>query len=78
MSCGRLDPDIDRMNPPDNTGPGFAEFVILVALIISLVALLLGCVLLYLEINAYGGFGAVKGPSAALTVPLDAVRTLLA
>jgi len=32
-----------------------------VLLLIALVSLLTGCVLLYLELNAYGGFSAIKG-----------------
>lgn len=32
-----------------------------VLLLIALVSLLTGCVLLYLELNTYGGFGAIKG-----------------
>lgn len=32
-----------------------------VMLLLSLLALLLGCLFLYLEIREYGGFGAVKG-----------------
>ena len=32
-----------------------------VMLLIALVALLLACLFLYLEIREYGGFGAVKG-----------------
>jgi len=32
-----------------------------VLLLIALVSLLTACVLLFLELNAYGGFGAIKG-----------------
>jgi hypothetical protein len=32
-----------------------------VLLIIALVSLLIGCTLLWLELDAYGGFGAIKG-----------------
>jgi hypothetical protein len=46
-----------------------------VLLLISLLALLLGCLFMYLEIREYGGFGAVKG--ASLSVPMD-VRTATA
>jgi hypothetical protein len=38
-------------------------------LLISLVALLIAALLLYLEIREYGGFGNVKGPSAKLRAP---------
>jgi hypothetical protein len=40
-----------------------------VLLIISLAALMLGCLFLWLEINEYGGFGAIKGPIGALSRP---------
>jgi hypothetical protein len=36
-----------------------------VMLLVSLIALLLGALFLYLEIREYGGFGTVKGPSGA-------------
>ena len=35
-----------------------------VMLLISLVALIIGCVLLYLEIDAYGGFASARQPAA--------------
>jgi hypothetical protein len=35
-------------------------------LLLALLALLLGCLFLYLEINQYGGFGAVKGKVSSL------------
>lgn len=35
--------------------------IYVVLLSISLLALLLGCLFLYLEIKSYGGFGAVRG-----------------
>ncbi len=33
-----------------------------VLLVIALIALMLGCLFLFLEIGDYGGLGAVKGP----------------
>ena len=42
-----------------------------VLLLISLIALLLGMLFLYLEIRAYGGFGVVGG-AAARSVPVEA------
>lgn len=42
-----------------------------VLLIISLLALMLGCLLLYLEIGEYGGLGNIKG-QASLSQPMDA------
>jgi len=41
-----------------------------VLLIISLIALLMACLFLYLELNEYGGFGAVKGRISAITAPV--------
>ncbi len=40
-----------------------------VLLIIALISLLLGCIFLWMEINEYGGFGAVKGQVGAVTLP---------
>ncbi len=37
-------------------------------LLITLVALIIGCVLLYLEIDAYGGFSAARQPAAPVYV----------
>jgi hypothetical protein len=44
-------------------------------LLIALIALLLAALFLYLEINEYGGFGAVKGPVAQLQSPTPAVNS---
>ncbi len=38
-----------------------------VMLLLGLIALLLGCLFLYLEIREYGGFGQVGGPVASVT-----------
>ncbi|MGD9634876.1 MAG: hypothetical protein AB7G28_19880 [Pirellulales bacterium] len=38
-------------------------------LIISLVALLTGCIFLWLEIKRFGGFGTVRGTAQAVTAP---------
>ncbi|MEX2172614.1 MAG: hypothetical protein WD851_25065 [Pirellulales bacterium] len=51
-----------------------------VLLAIALVAILLGCLFLWLEISAFGGFGAVKG-RIAMALPIegpDSARHLLA
>ena len=40
-----------------------------VMLILSLLALLIACLCLWLEIGEYGGLGAVKGPQASVTAP---------
>jgi len=37
-----------------------------VLLLIALVSLLVACVFLYLELHAYGGFGAIKGKVSML------------
>jgi hypothetical protein len=44
-------------------------------LVIALVALLVGCLFLYLEIRRFGGFGAIRGTVSAATAPAS---TLLA
>jgi hypothetical protein len=41
-----------------------------VLLAIALVAILLGCLFLWMEINAFGGFGAIKG-SVTMALPID-------
>jgi hypothetical protein len=47
-----------------------------VMLLISLIALLIAALVLYLEIREYGGFGNVKGPSGAvLTTVQPAIQT---
>lgn len=51
-----------------------------VLLAIALVAILLGCLFLWLEISAFGGFGAVKG-RVAMALPIEGpnfARPLLA
>jgi hypothetical protein len=40
-------------------------------LIIALVAILVGCIFLYIEIRSYGGFGAVKGRISSLDRPVQ-------
>jgi hypothetical protein len=42
-----------------------------VLLAIALVAILLGCLFLWMEINAFGGFGAIKG-RVAMAWPMEA------
>ncbi len=75
------------MSPPDsksaNRGvqvqkPGSNVYTVM--LLISLVALVIGSVLLYLEIDSYGGFGAMRAPATSAAAPVyahlspDAVR----
>lgn len=40
-------------------------------LVIALVALLTGCLFLWLEIKRFGGFGTVRGTVQAVTAPAD-------
>jgi len=40
-------------------------------LVIALVALLVGCLFLYLEIRRFGGFGAIRGTVSAVTAPAN-------
>jgi uncharacterized membrane protein len=75
----------DMMAPPViRSGAPKAKMTIYFALlIISLVALLLGCLFMYLEIRRFGGFGMIKGTVTAVERPaqmllVDAVgRTIV-
>ena len=67
------------MSPPDSKSasrgvsvqkPGSNVYTVM--LLIALVALIIGCVLLYLEIDSYGGFGAIRGPAASAAAPVYA------
>ena len=66
--------------PPIRMGAPKAKMTVYLALlIISLIALLLACLFMYLEIRRFGGFGAVKGKVSAADRPAqmllsDAVR----
>jgi hypothetical protein len=40
-------------------------------LLIALVALLTGCLFLWLEIKRFGGFGTIRGTAQAATAPAD-------
>jgi hypothetical protein len=40
-------------------------------LLIALVALLTGCLFLWLEIKRFGGFGTIRGTVQAVTAPAD-------
>jgi hypothetical protein len=40
-------------------------------LVIALVALLVGCLFLYLEIKRFGGFGTIRGTVQATTAPAN-------
>ena len=60
-------PNLESNVPPTVLKKEPQMTVYTVMLIISLLALLLACVFLYLEISEYGGFGAVKGRLAVVT-----------
>jgi hypothetical protein len=45
-------------------------------LVISLVALLVGCLFLFLEIKRYGGFGAIRGRVAAAQSAVENIAAL--
>jgi hypothetical protein len=38
-------------------------------LVIALIAILLGCLFLWLEIGQYGGLGQIKGKVSSTTIP---------
>jgi hypothetical protein len=40
-------------------------------LVIALVALLVGCIFLYLEIRRFGGFGTIRGNISAISTPAN-------
>lgn len=59
-------PSLESVSPPTVLKKKPQLTVYTVMLIISLIALMLACLFLYLEINAYGGFGSVKGRLSAI------------
>ena len=72
-------PSLESVSPPTVLKKEPQMTVYTVMLIISLIALILACLFLYLEINEYGGFGAVKGRIAAVTPSVvDFTRNWLA
>ena len=63
-------PDLTTVSPPRGVlvqKPKTSVYTVM--LIIALVAVLVGCIFLYLEIRSYGGFGAVKGRISSLDRP---------
>lgn len=59
-------PDLSSVDAPRGVlvhRPRASVYTVLLA--IALVAILLGCLFLWLEIKAFGGFGAVKGKVAS-------------
>jgi uncharacterized membrane protein len=62
-------PDM-MMPPPIRVGAPKAKMTIYFALlIIALVAMLIGCLFLYLEIRRFGGFGTVPGKVSLVERP---------
>jgi hypothetical protein len=61
-------PNFDMPVPPALAGRKPKTSVYVVLLVIALVALLVGCLFLFLEIKRFGGFGAVRGRVAAATL----------
>jgi len=54
-------PDITTVPSFRRAAPKAKMTVYFAMLIISLVAMLVGCLFLYLEIGRFGGFGAIQG-----------------
>jgi hypothetical protein len=69
--------DLMTPAPPPRlvTAPKARLTIYVVILILSLAAILTGCVFLYLEIRGQGGFGTVRGDISAVE---EAPKTLLA
>jgi hypothetical protein len=70
--------DADLMPPPPPrlvTAPKAKLTIYVVLLIMSLVAVLVGCLFLYLEISSQGGFGTIQGRISSAQQP---AQTLLA
>ena len=55
--------------PQIKAAPKARMTIYVVLLILSLVAILVGCLFLYLEIRAQGGFGTVQGQLSAIERP---------
>ena len=62
-------PNFESANAPSVLTKKSPWNVYTVMLILSLLALLIACLCLWLEIGEYGGLGAVKGPQASVTAP---------
>ena len=63
-------PDLSSANPPSVLVQKPKASIFTVLLMVALVALLMGCLFLFLEIRDYGGFGAVKGKVSSILTPL--------
>jgi hypothetical protein len=63
-------PSFESVSPPTILTKKSAWNIYTVILLLAFLALLLAMLFLYLEIRAYGGFGAMKGPTGvAMTGP---------
>jgi hypothetical protein len=63
-------PDFESVSVPSVVVKKPQLTIYTVLLVIALVSLLLACLFLYLEIRAYGGFGAAQGRIAAVSQPI--------
>lgn len=66
MSQPEFDPVVPGVTPKKQRANIYT-----VLLVVALVALLAGCLFLWLEISEYGGFGQINVPTTALNGPLD-------
>ena len=62
-------PEFDPVGPSGIAARKQKANIYTVLLVVALVALLMGCLFLFLEINEYGGFGSASGPVAAIDAP---------
>ena len=62
-------PSFESVSAPTVLTKKSAWNIYTVLLLIAFLALLLAMLFLYLEIREYGGFGAVKAPTASITAP---------
>lgn len=71
-------PDLSSANPPGVLVQKPKTSIYTMLLLVALLALLLGCLFLFLEINQYGGLGAVKGKVSMGLQPLEWIAQRLA
>ena len=69
-------PNFESDSPGGVLVPKPKSSVYTVLLILALLALLIACLFLYLEIGEYGGLGATKGASASADTLLTTGRAL--
>ena len=55
-------PDLESVSAPSVLKKKPQLNVYTVMLIVALLSLIIACIFLWLEIRAYGGWGAIKGP----------------